>query len=344
MILRSNSDSTSSSSSSSSKKEEIIDSSDEMSPCEEDLLVARRLLASQPHEQDQSQRENLFHSRCKILENTCSLIVDNGSCNNFCRSCDIIPMAASHVLLGRPWQYDRKAINDGLTNKISLTHMGKKYVLSGEEEEVIKLEPSVSSNMVVPISTFSLKHDIKQAFLVEQPIYLLYIKETLITTSLELNSLPKRVQKLLNEFDDLFPKEVPSGLPPLRGIEHQIDLVPRASLPNRPVYKTNPQETKKIESQVEDLMKKGWVQKSFSLCAVPILLVPKKDRKWRICIDYKAINNIIIKYRHSIPRLDELHGPNTFSKIDLKSSYHQIRIREEDEWKIAFKTKFGLYE
>ena len=156
--------------------------------------------------------------------------------------------------------------------------------------------------------------------------------------------VPASVEFLLQEYKDVFPKGVPNGLPPLRGIEHHIDLILRASLPNQPAYRHNPQEIKEIQRQVEELMSKGWVQESMSLCIVPVHLVPKKDGTWRMCTDCKAINNITIKYRNRIPRLDELHGACIFSKIDLKSGYHQIRMREGDVWKTAFKTWCGLYE
>ncbi|XP_019435376.1 PREDICTED: uncharacterized protein LOC109341859 [Lupinus angustifolius] len=215
---------------------------------EGDLFMVRRLLGSQIKEEDASQRENIFHTRCIVDGKLCSLIIDSGSCANvvsarlvsklnlvtkshptpyrlqwlsevgemivnkqaeICFSigkymdsvvCDVVDMDASHLLLGRPWQYDKK------------------------------------------------------------------------------------------EFGDVFPKEVPHGLPPLRGIEHQIDLIPGASLPNRPAYRCNPTETKEIQHQIEELMEKGWVQESLSPCAVPIILVPKKDGTWRFKINANGVH------------------------------------------------------
>lgn len=180
------------------------------------------------------------------------------------------------------------------------------------------------------------------------PIILLTYKENFINSELLTSSLPSSISSLLQDFEDVFPENIPNGLPPLRGIEHQIDFVPGSQIPNRPAYRSNPEETKELQRQVEELLEKGFVRESMSPCSVPVLLVPKKDGTWRMCVDCRAINKIMVKYRHPIPRLDDmldqLHGSKIFSKIDLKSGYHQIRMNPGDEWKTAFKTKYGLYE
>ena len=155
----------------------------------------------------------------------------------------------------------------------------------------------------------------------KKPLLVMIYKENYFNDQANFDELelPSSMISLLKEFGDVFPNEIPSGLPPIRGIEHQIDFVPGAAIPNRPAYRSNPEETKELQKQVSDLLDKGYIRESLSPCAVPVLLVPKKDGSWRMCVDCRAINNITIKYRHPIPRLDdmldELHGESCDASI-----------------------------
>jgi hypothetical protein len=210
--------------------------------------------------------------------------------------------------------------------------------------------PSLSSN-AIKLKSCAMLATRSYLFIpttVDAPYHALVCGQVLFSLDDITTPLPRAITNLLQEFKDIFPAEIPSGLPPFRGIEHQIDLIPGATLPNCATYRTNQEETKEIQRQVQELLDHGYIRESLSPCAVPVILVPKKNGTWRMCVDCRAINNISIRYCFPIPRLDdmldELSGSIIFTKIDLRSGYYQIRMKLGDEWKTAFKTKLGLYE
>ncbi|KAI4343331.1 hypothetical protein MLD38_027853 [Melastoma candidum] len=355
-------------------------------PDEGELLVVRKALSVTPAKEE-SQRESIFHTRCTVAGKVCLVIVDSGSCTNAVSrtmveklklpieahphpyrlqwlnkesdvrvtqrarvpfsigksykdevACDVIPMDACHLLLGRPWQFDRRAQHDGYRNTYSI-HIGEKKVtlMPLTSQPTIATQDRLSDQ---PLKGVQLSRAIQDG----EKAYFVILVESIPGQA---TSHPQAAS-ILEEFKDVFPEELPVDLPPMRSIQHQIDLVPGASLPNRPAYRCNPEEAKELQRQVDELVDKGSVRESLSPCSVPAILVPKKDGTWRMCMDSRAINKITVKYRFPIPRLDdmldELHGAQVFSKVDLRSGYHQIRMKEGDEWKTAFKTKYGLYE
>lgn len=125
-------------------------------------------------------------------------------------------------------------------------------------------------------------------------------------------------------------EELPSRLLSKRSIEHQIDLILGSTLPNLPHYRMNPQEYKILQEIVDDSLSKQLIQHSLSPCVMPTLIVPKKDRKWQLCVDSQTINKIIVKYRFLMPWIEDLidkqQDTKLFSKIDLCSGYYQLRI------------------
>ncbi|XP_013624537.1 PREDICTED: uncharacterized protein LOC106330643 [Brassica oleracea var. oleracea] len=185
-------------------------------------------------------------------------------------------MEASHILLGRPWQYDRRVNHDGFTNKHSFEFNGKKtdtsaftpkevhedqLQLQKKKEKEIDLKPDQNKHH----SLFA-KQRIKRILYSQNSIILLMFKETLLTVTDHTPDQPSELVSLLQEYADVFPEDSPIGLPPVRGIEHQIDFVPGSTLPNRPAYRTNPVETKELQRQVEELMEKGHIRESLSPC------------------------------------------------------------------------------
>lgn len=178
--------------------------------------------------------------------------------------------------------------------------------------------------------------------------YLIVRRTKIVFLNTKKSELPAEIQELLEELEDIVVDELPDKLPPKRSISYHIDFIPGASLPNKAAYRMSQKDNEEIRKQVQELLDKGLIRESLSPCAVPTILAPKKGGEWRMCIDSRAINKITIWYRFPLPRMDDmmdcLSGAAYFTKIDLKSGYHQIRIKEGDEWKTAFKTNEGLYE
>nr|GEU88154.1 hypothetical protein [Tanacetum cinerariifolium] len=166
---------------------------------------------------------------------------------------------------------------------------------------------------------------------------------------MEKKSDEKRLEDIpvVKEFSDIFTKDLP-GLHPVRQVEFQIDLIPRAAPVARTPYRLAPSEMEELSNQLQELTDQGFIWPSTSPWGAPVLFVKKKNESFRMCIDYRELIKLTIKNRYPLPRIDDLfdqlQGSSVYSKTDLRSDYHQLRVRDEDIPKTAFRPRYGHYE
>ncbi|GJY91796.1 putative nucleotidyltransferase, ribonuclease H [Tanacetum coccineum] len=177
------------------------------------------------------------------------------------------------------------------------------------------------------------------------PIFLAHVT----TREIEDKSEKKRLVDvpIVQDFPEVFPEDL-SGLPQTRQVEFQIDLVPGATPVARVPYRLAPSKMKELSEQLKELSDKGFIRPSSSPWGAPVLFVKKKDGSFWMCIDYRELNKLTVKNRYLLPRIDDLFDQlqwsSVYSKINLRSGYHQLRVREEDIPKTAFRTRYGHYE
>ena len=158
----------------------------------------------------------------------------------------------------------------------------------------------------------------------------------------------EKLGHMIQQYRDIFPEQLPKGIPPKRVVEHSIKIEPGSKPSYRPPYRLGPTEQDELEEQIKDLLAQGFIRPSCSPYGAPVLFVPKKDGRWRMCVDYRALNKQTVKDRYPLPQidllLDRLGQARVFSKLDLAQGYHQIAMERESVEKTAFCTNLGQWE
>jgi hypothetical protein len=232
------------------------------------------------------------------------------------------------VVIGMDWLETHEAILNCKTKRLSLVDdEGQRRVIVGRNQ-------GVSLRFV---SSLQLRKSMRKGC----KLYaILALNEKGVAEGLE--HLP-----VVKEFADVFPEELP-GMPPERELEFTIDLKPGTEPIARTPYRMSTPELQELKMQLKELLDLGLIRPSVSPWGAPVIFIRKKDGSWRLCIDYRQLNKATIKNQYPLPRIDDLFdqmkGATVFSKIDLRSEYHQLRIKEDDIPKTAFKTRFGHYE
>jgi hypothetical protein len=153
--------------------------------------------------------------------------------------------------------------------------------------------------------------------------------------------------RVVRDFPDVFSEELP-WMPPDREIEFVIDLLPGTAPISKRPYRMSVEELKELKKQLTELQEAGYIRPSSSPWGAPVLFVQKKDGSQWMCVDYRSLNDVTVKNKYLLPHIedlfDQMRGARVFSKIDLRSGYHQMRIRPSDIPRTAFSTRYGLYE
>eukprot|EP00253_Pinus_taeda_P011891 PITA_11891 len=243
---------------------------------------------------------------------------------------NVLPLGSYDILIGMDWLEKHWSLVDCKTKIIYYRdQQGNRKEMQGIKQPV----------QVRPITANQLMKCIRKGCQV-YAIQVGYANSK--DKSVSLNSIP-----VIQEFPDVFPEEIP-GLPPRRNIDFTIELIPGAAPVSRAPYRMSTPELTELKMQLQELLDKEYIRPSVSPWGAPVLFVKKKDGTLRMCIDYRQLNKLTIKNKYPLPRIDELFdqvkGATVFSKIDLRSGYHQIRIKDEDIAKTAFRTRYGHYE
>ncbi|CAI7863963.1 unnamed protein product [Closterium sp. NIES-54] len=247
------------------------------------------------------------------------------------------------VILGRDWLSFKNPKIDWTLGTITISHSGRDITLPTFSSS---FSTSTCCNILSKRQLKKSLNDPSSQFFL---CFLNQISETPILPSPpKAAEIPSEIQQVVNDFKDIFPADLPSSLPPRRAIDHRIILQPGAEPTVRATYRMSAAKLKEVQKQLEELLEKGFIRVSSSPYAAPILFVKKKDGSMRMCVDYRALNKITIKNRYPLPRVEELFdqlGEATiFSKLDLRSGYHQVRVADEDIEKTAFRTRYGHFE
>ncbi|KAJ9520421.1 hypothetical protein QJQ45_000182 [Haematococcus lacustris] len=225
-----------------------------------------------------------------------------------------IPNPSFDIVLGKPWLAAKNPCVDWINNVVRLDHAGSTHTLT--PPPLTPLQADQLNLLSAPRFRRAARHDEAAA--------------------------------LVQQYPSVFPKELPAVQDmPRRSVDHTIHLTGPAPSP-RPIYRMSQPELDQLKKQLDDLLAKGFIRPSTSPFAAPVLFVRKKDGSLRLCVDFRALNQQTLKNRYPLPRiddlLDQLSGAQVFSKIDLRSGYHQITVAEDDIPKTAFRTRYGHYE